>query len=123
MLAVLILFPLCLALIAVVLPWYQGRSWLLPLAGAVHLVLVAMLLMQPGSITEPGSWLGLDALSRLVLMVASPLYLGCAIYAVDYLGLRRDRGNRVIVPCLLVFLSTMSLAIVSRHLGVLWVGV
>jgi hydrogenase-4 component F len=27
------------------------------------------------------------------------------------------------VPCLLVFLSTMTLAIVSRHLGVLWVGV
>ena len=68
---------------------------------------------------EPGAWIGLDALSRLVLLVTSPLYLGCGLYAVDYLNLRRDRGNRVIVPCLLVFLSTMTLAIVSRHLGVL----
>jgi len=123
MLAVLILFPLCLALVAMVLPWYQGRSWLLPLAGVVHLALVVLLLMEPGSGAEPGSWLGLDALSRLVLLVVSPLFLGCAIYAVDYLGLRRDRGNRVIVPCLLIFLATMTLAIVSRHLGVLWVGV
>ena len=123
MLTVLILFPLALALIAMVLPWYQGRSWLLPIAGAIHLGLVAILLMQPGSMAPTGSWLGLDALSRLVLLVTSPLYFGCAIYAVDYLGLRRDRGNRVIVPCLLVFLSTMTLAIVSRHLGVLWVGV
>ena len=79
MLVALILFPLGLALIAMVLPWYQGRSWLLPVAGAIHLGLVAMLLMQPGSITEPGSWLGLDALSRLVLLVTSPLYFGCAI--------------------------------------------
>jgi hydrogenase-4 component F len=123
MLALLILFPLVLALLAAFMPWYQGRSWLLPLAGAIHLLLVVMLLLDPGSAAEPGAWIGLDALSRLVLLVTSPLYLGCGLYAVDYLNLRRDRGNRVIVPCLLVFLSTMTLAIVSRHLGVLWVGV
>lgn len=123
MLAVLILFPLAFAAVAAILPWYQGRSWLLPLAGAIHLLLVVMLLLEPGSAAEPGAWIGLDALSQLVLLVTSPLFLGCAFYAVDYLNLRRDRGNRVIVPCLLVFLSTMTLAIASRHLGVLWVGV
>jgi hydrogenase-4 component F len=123
MLAVLILFPLAFAVVAAFLPWYQGRSWLLPLAGAIHLLLVVLLLLEPGSAAEPGAWLGLDALSQLVLLVTSPLFLGCALYAVDYLNLRRDRGNRVIVPCLLVFLSTMTLAIASRHLGVLWVGV
>jgi hydrogenase-4 component F len=109
--------------VAAFLPWYQGRSWLLPLAGAIHLLLVVLLLLEPGSAAEPGAWIGLDALSQLVLLVTSPLFLGCALYAVDYLNLRRDRGNRVIVPCLLVFLSTMTLAIASRHLGVLWVGV
>jgi hydrogenase-4 component F len=123
MLAALILLPLGFAAIANLLPWYQGRSWLLPLAGGIHLTLAVLLVLEPGSGTEPGAWLGLDALSRLVLLLTSLLYFGCALYAADYLNLRRDRGNRVMVPCLLVFLSTMTLAIVSRHLGVLWVGV
>lgn len=123
MLAVLILFPLVPAALANFIPWYRGRSWLLPLAGAIHLALACMLIAQPGSAAEPGAWIGLDALSRLVLMVTSPLYFGCSLYATDYLNLRRDRGNQVMVPCLLVFLSTMTLAIVSRHLGVLWLGV
>jgi hydrogenase-4 component F len=70
----------------------------------------------------PGDWVGLDPLSRLVLLVASPLFLGCAFYAVDYLEMRRDRGNRVMVPCLLVFLAALSLAAMSRHLGLLWLA-
>ena len=123
MLAVLILFPLVLAAIANLLPWYRGRSWLLPLAGVIHLALSAAVVALPGSGAAPGAWIGLDALSRLVLLVTSLLFLGCAIYAVDYLDLRRDRGNLVMVPCLLVFLATMTLAIVARHLGVIWLGV
>jgi formate hydrogenlyase subunit 3/multisubunit Na+/H+ antiporter MnhD subunit len=95
MLAALILLPLGFAAIANLLPWYQGRSWLLPLAGGIHLTLAVLLVLEPGSGTEPGAWLGLDALSRLVLLLTSLLYFGCALYAADYLNLRRDRGNRV----------------------------
>ncbi len=123
MLAALILTPLGLAAVANLLPWYRGRSWLLPLAGVIHLVLSVLLVTMPGSGSAPGAWLGLDALSRLVLLVTSLLFFGCALYAVDYLDLRQDRGNLVMVPCLLVFLSTMTLAIVARHLGVIWLGV
>jgi hydrogenase-4 component F len=123
MLLALIVIPLLLALLSAFLPWYQARSWLLPLAGTVHLILVVSLLAAPPPVSAAQPWIGLDALSRLVLLVVSPLYLGCAFYAVDYLGLRRDRGNRVIVPCLLIFLPTVTLAIASRHLGLLWVGV
>ena len=39
MLILMILFPLLLAGIAVVLPWYRIRSWLLPLGGAVQFAL------------------------------------------------------------------------------------
>jgi hydrogenase-4 component F len=121
MLAALILAPLALLPIACFAPWYRVRSWLLPLAGAVHLMLVVLAL---GSVPDaaPGAWIALDPLSRLVLLSASPLYLGCALYAVDYLEMRRDRGNRVMVPCLLVFLAALSLAAMSRHLGLLWLA-
>jgi len=120
MLLLLILFPLALAGLALVLPGDRARSWLLPLAGLLHLPLAWSC---AGAATPPGPWLGLDALSKLVLIVTSLLFCGCAVYAVGYLELRRDRGNRTIVPCLLVFLSAMTLAISARHLGLLWMAV
>lgn len=123
MLVVLILLPLLLALLAILMPWYQGRSWLLPLAGTAHLLLAARLTLGRRHAVAPEAWLGIDPLSTLVLLVTSVLFLGCALYAVEYLNLRRDRGNRVMVPCLLIFLSAMTLAVTARHLGVLWLAV
>ncbi len=120
MLLFLILFPLAGAGISLLLPWYQARSWLLPLFAGLHLFLTCVLLLNPG---QPGHWIGLDALSRLVLIVTSLLYFGCALYATGYLNLRHDRGNKVIVPCLLIFLAAMTLAISARHLGLLWMAV
>lgn len=121
MLTLLIFFPLPAAVLSYLLPWYQGRSWVLAVTGVAHLGLSVYLVMQPSVILDP--WLGLDALSRLVLVVTSLLYCGCALYAVGYLNLRRDRGNRVIIPCLLIFLAAMTLAISARHLGLLWMAV
>jgi hydrogenase-4 component F len=121
MLAALILVPLLLVPVALVAPWYRMRSWLLPLAGAIHLGVVVLAL---GNVADAGesAWVGLDPLSRLILLVASPLYLGCACYAVDYLELRRDRGNRALVCCLLLFIAAFSLAAMARHLGLLWLA-
>lgn len=117
----LILFPLLLAGVSCVLPWYQGRSWLLPAAGIVHLLLTMQLLVAG---TAPiGAWIGADALGLLVLAVSSLLFFCCSLYAVGYLSFRLDRGNRVIVPCLLIFLSALTLAAVARHLGLLWLAV
>ncbi|MGK2905838.1 MAG: proton-conducting transporter transmembrane domain-containing protein [Desulfuromonadales bacterium] len=121
MLLLLILFPLAMALLALLLPWHQVRSWLLPVSGTLHLLLALGTVAR--SAYAPSPWIGLDALSSLVLIVTSLLYAGCAVYAVGYLDLRRDRGNKTIVPCLLIFLSAMTLAISARHLGLLWMAV
>lgn len=121
MLAALILIPLTLLPIALLVPWYRVRSWLLPLGGLLHLGMTVTALGSAGE-PAPGAWLGLDPLSRLVLPTASLLFLGCAIYAVDYLELRRDRGNRIMVPCLLLFLAGFTLAALARHFGLLWLG-
>jgi len=121
MLLLLILFPLFAAGLSLVLPWYRVRSWLLPVCGGLHLLLTGYLVASPGAVIGP--WIGIDALSRLVLAVTSLLYFGCSIYAVGYLDLRRDRGNRTMVPCLLAFLSAMTLAVTARHLGLLWMAV
>ncbi len=121
MLELLILFPLAAAALSLVVPWYQGRSWLLPATSALHLLLSVLLAM--GRFPAEGNWVGLDALSRLVLVVTSLLFFGCALYAVGYLDLRRDRGNKTMVPCLLIFLSAMTLAVLARHFGLLWMAV
>jgi hydrogenase-4 component F len=121
MLTALILFPLALAALALVLPGYRSRSWLLPLGGGLHLLLAWWCVHSAPAV--PGPWLGLDPLSKLVLLVTSLLFFGCALYAVGYLELRRDRGNHIMVPCLLVFLAAMTLAVCARHLGLLWMAV
>lgn len=121
MLETLILLPLAVLALSLILPWYRVRSWLLPACGAAHLVLCWLCVTESPS--DPGLWIGLDALSRVVLPVTSLLYFGCVLYGTAYLDLRRDRGNRTLVPCLLVFLSAMTLAICARHLGLVWMAV
>ncbi len=121
MLVAIVLIPLLLAAAAWVIPSYQGRSWLLPLGGGLNLLLAILLVLNPAP--PSGSWIGLDDLSRLVLLVTTLLFFACAVYAVAYLDMRRDRGNQVMVPCLLAFLAAMTLAVIARHLGLLWVAV
>ena len=121
MVAILIAIPLLAAIVSFLLPWYRVRSWLLVVASGPHLLLSVLLGL--GYLQVSGEWLSLDALSSLVLVVTSLLFFGCAVYAVGYLELRRDWGNKVMVACLLVFLSAMTLAIVARHLGLLWIAV
>jgi hydrogenase-4 component F len=121
MIAALILLPLLLAPAAFAVPSDRLRPWLLPLAGSCHLALALMLIVSGES--DTGVWLAADPLGRLVLVVSSLLFFGCSIYAVGYLSYRMDRGNRIIVPCLLVFLSAMTLATLARHLGLLWLAV
>jgi hydrogenase-4 component F len=109
--------------------------WLLGTALG-HVGLVGALAWHPPA-AEPGAWLGLDALGLLFLVVVSALFALVAAYTVGYL--RREpvdpRGDfdegflfsnepeSAFVGCLLLFLATMSLVTVSRHLGLLWVAV
>jgi hydrogenase-4 component F len=121
MITLLILLPLVLAAAAFAVPSDRARPWLLPVAGVSHLLLTLALLGQPDG--GGGAWLAPDPLGRLVLGISSLLYCGCSLYAVGYLRYRLDRGNRVMVPCLLVFLSALTVATLARHLGLLWLAV
>jgi len=121
MIAALVLLPFLLAAVALSVPSDRFRPWLLPVCGSCHLLLV-LALSVTGDGAE-GSWLAADPLGRLVLAVTGLLFFGCSLYAVGYLRYRMDRGNRIMVPCLLVFLSAMTLATLARHLGLLWLAV
>jgi hydrogenase-4 component F len=136
MIAALILLPSLAAGLAFATKARIVReAWLLG-AALGHLLLVGLLVFDPPP-PVAGAWLGADSLSLLFLGVTSVLFAGTSIYTVGYL--RREppypRGDleegflftnepeSVFVGCLLLFLATMSLVTLSRHLGLLWVAV
>jgi hydrogenase-4 component F len=122
MTTLLVLVPALFAVGAYALPSDRLRPWLLPICGFAHLGMVIMILAAPTPVPT-GAWVGLDPLGRLVLLVISLLFCGCAVYGLGYLHFRLQWGNRIFVSCMLLFLAAMSLAVEARHLGLLWVAV
>jgi hydrogenase-4 component F len=119
-----ILYPLVMAAVCFAVPSNRWRSWLIPVGGLGHLVLVAFLIFQSGQepISGGAGWLLLDALGKVVLGFLSVLFLLCSFYAPGYLALRADRPNRIFCADLLVVLTLMTLVTLSHHLGLMWVA-
>lgn len=117
----LILVPLVLAALAFAVKSERWRPWLLPLGGAVHLVLV-VLALRSSVVSAFDGWLFLDPLGRLVLGFLSLLFFLCSVYARGYLALRPELSNRLFCTCLLAFLGTMTLITEAHHLGLMWVA-
>jgi hydrogenase-4 component F len=119
------LTPLIIALAAALVPSERLRPWLVPLAAVINLLLVLRIIAVPaaGIPATGASMFGLDPLGRLILLVVSLLYTGCAFYGIGYFRTHPTWSNRTFIICLLVFLSAMSFAAGARHLGLLWVAV
>jgi len=113
-----------------------SRRFLLITVAAAHALLTASAWVFPPAPTWRGA-LALDPLGLIFLSTTSALFLAASVYAVGYLsrefpGERRDfeegvlftnEPEAVFTGCLLFFLSTMTLVVLSEHLGLLWVAV
>src|SRR5260370_41026110 len=116
--------PLLAALAVLGLPVFRGRRvpvGLLAVSALTHLFLVATLWAVP----EPaalGGWIAADPLALTVLTLTSVLFLVTVTYTVGYLRREKPRSGRAFAGGLLAFLSAASLASLSRHLAMLWVG-
>lgn len=117
----LILVPFVGAALAAVWPSERTRPLLLPVFGALHLVLALVSLVQPPPVPE-GAWLAFDPIARAVLPAVSLLFMACAAYGVTYLRIRAERPNRVFVSLLLLVLGLLSAGHQARHLGLLWIS-
>jgi hydrogenase-4 component F len=133
----LLLTPALAGLLAFVLRPNRPRRVLILLAAAGHTALVAAAWIEPPPPVANG-WMAIDAASLLFLSITSLLFLMTSIYAVGYLAGESGAGRlhdeeeelpfvnfpeAVFAGCLLLFLATMTLVAVSRHLGLIWVGV
>ena len=133
----LLLVPAIAGLAALAIRPNRPRRALLLLAAAAHAALVAVCWAERPAPTL-NAWIAIDAPSLLFLSITTVLFLAAAVYAVGYLaqeahsGKHDDDGEEVpfsnfpeaaFAGCLLFFLATMTLVCVSRHLGLMWVGV
>ncbi len=129
----LLLVPAIGGLTAMALRPNWPRRALLLAAAAAHAALVAACWVRRPS-PAIGGWMAVDAAALLFLSIASVLFLAAAVYAVGYLARTGKHANDEDLPfsdfpeavftgCLLLFLATMTLVTVSRHLGLMWVGV
>ena len=117
----LIIVPLVGAAVASLWPNNRTRPWLLPVVGAIHVILSFWLLIDPPEFA-PDAWLAFDPLARAVLPAVSLLFLVCSVYGVTYLKVRGERQNRVFVVALLAVLGLLSAGHQARHLGLLWIA-
>jgi hydrogenase-4 component F len=135
MLWLLVAIPALAGLLAFAIPWNCPRRILFVATALIHAGLTATSLARTPA-PELDGWIALDATSSLFLLITSFIFLVTAFYAVGYLA--RESGRTKIsgddVPfanypeaifsgCCLLFLSAMSLVIVSRHWGLMWVAV
>jgi hydrogenase-4 component F len=118
----LLLIPFLAALTAYALPSDRARPTVFLAAASAHLALTGGVLA--GAFTPlDGEWLWLDPPGRVVLALISVLFFGCAVYAHGYLRHREGRPNRVFVACLSALQGTLTVAIFSRHVDLMWVAV
>lgn len=108
-----------------VLCLFLKSSWLrLVLAGGggIHLGLTLLGMFYP--FPPLCGWLVMDSPARLFLLVLSILFLLVSLYSRDYMNLtsRDARYESRYSCCLLLMLGTMSVAILSRHLGLTWLA-
>ena len=117
----MIFVPAAAGIAALALNDAERRPWLLPLAASGHAALVLRCWIAfPGPAAN--GWLSLDSLGLIVLSVASLLFLGCSVYGIEYLRQSKERDNRLFVACFLFMQAAASLVALSRHMGLLWVG-
>ncbi len=136
LLLLIILIPAVAGLIAFFLPNDGLRRWLWICAAFAHLGLSLWAsFFMPGL---PGSaWIGMDALSAVFLSLTSFLFALVTIYGCGYVArepadqgplpesgmLLKNTSESVFTGSLLLFLATMSLAILSRNFGLQWMAI
>ncbi len=136
-LEILIGFPLLAALLAYRLNSNRAARAILALSALAHFCISAYCLVKPPEL-ESRYWLGLDPAGAFFLFMTSLLFLAVSLHSAFWLERERAIAHsggdaahkgavkmpeRIFIPCLLLFLSTMTLVVCSRHFGLLWVAV
>ena len=122
MLIFLLFFPLLIGGSVFVLPQRKSRNRMLLFAAVLHTACVFSLWKFKPAMALNG-FLGLDALGLLVLSVISVLFLMVSFYLMGYFKNESEVSHKIFIGFLLFFLSFMTLVTLSRHFGLLLIGI
>jgi hydrogenase-4 component F len=130
----IIILPVVTGFVSLFIGSERLRRIVLVTVAFVHLFL-SIRLCGLESLSE-SSWLGIDNLTRLFLILISLLFAGSSIYSMSYLdshphhdgpalaGLKfLGNSNAVFAACMQLFLAAMSLSVLSMHFGLQWIGI
>jgi hydrogenase-4 component F len=125
MLSLLVAIPALLGVVALFCKDLRFALALLVGTASAHLLATAYL-WRGGAGPELDSLLVLDVPGLLFLSITSVIFLSASLYTIPYI-LRgtHDEPSALqrFVPCLLWFLSAMTLVAVTQHLALLWAAV
>jgi hydrogenase-4 component F len=121
MVEIVFLVPFVTGIVAFFLPRSAGRA-LLPLTGAVHLLLSVTLWMNRPAAALP-DYFAVTAEGLLSLLVISLLFFLISIYTTAYLKASAIRSEHVFSGCMLLFLATMTMVTLSDHIMVMWIAI
>ncbi len=137
MISLLIAIPAIAALAAVLMKSHLWRRRLIMGTALLHLFLTLAAMGDGGGIE---GWLGLDGIGFVFLGITSILFLAAAVYATGYLAAEEEKHpprsdfiesktvfanmpEAIFTACLLLFLSTLTLACAAQNFGLLWVAI
>ncbi|MFA6810460.1 MAG: proton-conducting transporter membrane subunit [Desulfoplanes sp.] len=130
MIRTLLFIPLFGGLLSFMIASDRLRRAVLVLTALCHFTAV-FVLWNKGFAPLGDTWLGIDALGLLFLLIASTLFLMAAVYTVGYLAGhphasipdKRFSRESIFTGSFIFFLGTMTLAIMSQHVGVFWMAI
>lgn len=73
-------------------------------------------------------YIQVDGLGLIFLLLISTIFTISSFYSLGYFPLKRkvtaeESGGHIYVACMLVFLATMTLAVSTTHIGILWIAI
>jgi hydrogenase-4 component F len=121
----LMIVPAVAALAVFALKSWRVDRWALMTVSVFHLAATAALWPSAGGFLSAaaGALFGLDDLGYVFLLALSALFAGSSVYNIFYIRHMRESGHygRLYAPFMLLFLSSMTAVVLSRHLGLMWV--
>jgi len=136
LLLILILLPAVIGVISWFISANKLRRQLWILTAFVHLALSLQAALYPPQVPS-SSWIGIDALSVIFLPLTSFLFFIVSVYGSGYVarepadqgplpeeeGRLNNTSESVFTGTMLIFLATMSMSILSQHLGMQWMAI
>ncbi len=122
-----VFIPLAAGILALFLKNKFSMNAITVITPFLHLLATAAL-FSSGATGKGSDLIQVDALSLIILLSISMLFLPVSIYAISYMDKESDgkfdiTTRKVFVCCLMVFVASMSLSTITKNMGLIWIAI